>query len=233
MVTCNDEDTSNRVDYDEEGRKLLARVHLLDNDDNDDKGSSQDDDAAMSAFRRAHAYSNPIYRDPTTGGTVHVGNHMAAESLGKLNDMTPAPCRRIVYCLDRQNGKPFQDNPEFTYHDFNIGWWRQTLGHDRYDPIKVLEFFQPFFDFLDAELKEGRAILIHCLAGAHRAGTAGIASLMYLTGMSAEEATKAAKSLRPIINPISDFPKLLQTLEAGLKLKQEQEQAQGAGAGLA
>mmetsp|Transcript_13734 Transcript_13734/g.33267 ORF Transcript_13734/g.33267 Transcript_13734/m.33267 type:complete len:223 (+) Transcript_13734:124-792(+) len=214
------EDDNNRVDYDEEGRKLLARVHLLDGE------GSESQDAAASAVRRFHAYSNAIYRDPKTGGTIHVGNHMAAESLDKLNTMTPAPCRRIVYCLDGwgNKGKPFQDDPEFTYLSFNIGWWRQTLGiNNRDDPIKVLEYFQPLFDFLDNELKDGRAILIHCLAGAHRAGTAGIASLMYLTGMSAEEATKTAKSLRPVINPISDFPRLLKTLEEGLKLKAQQQ----------
>lgn len=217
MVKSSEED-NNRVDYDEEGRKLLARVHLL--DDNDKQGSHGED----SAFRRLVAYSNAIYRDPKTGGTIHVGNHMAAESLGKLNAMAPAPCRRIVDCLDGFNvkGKPFQDDPEFTYLSFNIGWWRSTLGNDRDDPVKVLEYFQPLFDFLDAELAAGNAILIHCLAGAHRAGTAGIASLMYLTGMNAEEATKTAISLRPIINPIGDFPRLLKTLEEAFRLKKQQ-----------
>ncbi|KAL3935365.1 MAG: hypothetical protein SGBAC_009109 [Bacillariaceae sp.] len=221
MTITSIQDESNRVDFDDEGRKLLARVHLL----NETEQRLPQDGAAATVARRFRSFSNPIYKDPKTGGTIHVGNYMAAESLDSLNAMSPSPCRRIVYCLDGHNGsgKPFQDDPEFTYHNFNIGWWRQTLGNDRDDPIKVAEFFQPYFEFLDRELKDGRAILVHCLAGAHRAGTAGIASLMYLAGMSAEEATIAAKSLRPIINPISDFPRLLKNLETGLKLKQQEQ----------
>lgn len=214
-IQSKDESTKREVDYDEEGRKLLARVHLLDD--------HQDDPKDTITSRRRHQYSNAIYKDPQTGGTIHVGNHMAAESLQKLNNMQPGPCRRIVYCLDGWNDKPFQDDPEFIYLTFNIGWWRSTLGKDRQDPIAVVEYFQPLFDFLDAELAHGQSILIHCLAGAHRAGTAGIASLMYLTGMNALEATETAQKLRPIINPIGDFPELLQTLEEGLKLKRQQQ----------
>ena len=210
---------NDRVDYDEEGRKLLARVGLY-----DDSNTGDTTTTTQQQVRRLHAYSNPIYKDPNTGGTIHVGNHMAAESIDKLNAMEPAPCRRIVYCLDEWGKKPFQDDPEFIYLNFNIGWWRRTLGDDRDNPQKVLEYFTPLFEFLDQELAAGNAILIHCLAGAHRAGTAGIASLMYLTGMNAEEATKTAQTLRPIINPISDFPKLLKTLEEGLELKRRQEQ---------
>jgi protein-tyrosine phosphatase len=35
------------------------------------------------------------------------------------------------------------------------------------------------FDFVESELLAGRNVLIHCLAGAHRAGTAGTSCLMY------------------------------------------------------
>ena len=39
---------------------------------------------------------------------------------------------------------------------------------------------QPLFDFVDSKLGAGESVLIHCLAGAHRAGTAGTACLMHL-----------------------------------------------------
>ena len=68
------------------------------------------------------------------------------------------------------------------------------------EPAAVATFFAPLFDFLDSEMAAGNVVLIHCLAGAHRAGSAGVATLMYYTGMSVREATAAAKKLRPAIN---------------------------------
>ena len=35
------------------------------------------------------------------------------------------------------------------------------------------------FDFVDKATAEGHGVLIHCLAGAHRAGTAGVAYIMH------------------------------------------------------
>ena len=91
------------------------------------------------------------------------------------------------------------------------------MRHVKSKPLAVLEFFKSLFVFLDDELGQGNSVLIHCLAGAHRAGTAGVASLMYLVGMDAAEATIAAKALRPAINPIGSFPQLLGLLDAGMK----------------
>ena len=77
-------------------------------------------------------------------------------------------------------------------------------------------------------------MLVHCLAGAHRAGTTGIISLMHfqvdenneneyddkgdendegdevdedilVQGLDSSEGIKRAKSRRPIIEPIGDF----------------------------
>ena len=58
--------------------------------------------------------------------------------------------------------------------------------------------------------------MVHCLAGAHRAGTTAIAWLMYAEKLSFENARKKAKSLRDCISPIGDFSDLLQSLEFGL-----------------
>ena len=115
---------------------------------------------------------------------------------------------------DGDGSRHHESNPEFKYLTFPIGRWR---SHVNRDPSEVHNFFVPLFEFLDAELGSGNSVLIHCLAGAHRAGTAGIASLMYLCGMDSTEATGAAKKLRPAINPIGDFPVLLQILERGMK----------------
>lgn len=209
------------IDYDEEGRQLLARVHLLEREDS--ARAQQQHDGPLSPrvmkLKKLNAKSTIIYHDPTTGGAIHVGNTIAASSINHLNAMPPSPCRRIVHCMGTKRfaQRPFRDDPDFLYLDFPIAQWKNLIGYDKCgDSMQVLRFFQPLFDFLDREMRQGKVVLIHCLAGAHRAGTTGIASLMYLTGMSAQEATKTAKSLRPIIDPIGDFPRLLQLLDEGL-----------------
>ena len=67
--------------------------------------------------------------------------------------------------------------------------------------------------FVDESLAAGQPVLIHCLAGAHRAGTAGIACLMHLCDLDAKPAIATAKLARPAINPIGDFPNLLKLLQ--------------------
>ena len=62
--------------------------------------------------------------------------------------------------------------------------------------------------------------MIHCLAGAHRAGCAAISWLMYKENKSFKEATLAAQSKRDAIDPIGSFPVLLSKLEKALSNKE-------------
>eukprot|EP01013_Petalomonas_cantuscygni_P008313 TRINITY_DN21032_c0_g1_i1.p1 TRINITY_DN21032_c0_g1~~TRINITY_DN21032_c0_g1_i1.p1 ORF type:complete len:314 (-),score=24.86 TRINITY_DN21032_c0_g1_i1:191-1132(-) len=80
----------------------------------------------------------------------------------------------------------------------------------------VATFFRPLFEFVSEELSAGRNVLIHCLAGAHRAGTAGIACLMFLAGLPLDTAVRTAQAARPAICPIGDFPLLLRGLQTAL-----------------
>jgi protein-tyrosine phosphatase len=41
-----------------------------------------------------------------------------------------------------------------------------------------LNFFKPCHDFIDEALKRGENVMVHCLAGAHRAGTTGVSYMM-------------------------------------------------------
>lgn len=197
-------ESSSAVDYAEEGRKLLAKVNLSD---------------AGSTTKSRYNYANAIYKHSQTGASVYVGNYMAASSMDVL-DNSLQTCRRIVFCQDTDGTKYFESNPDFVYLSFNIGRWRWLVEQPQ-TPEAVVAFFQPLFEFLDTELSQGNSILIHCLAGAHRAGTAGIASLMHLTGMDATDATKVAQELRPIIHPIGSFPTLLKLLDKGMKKKKK------------
>lgn len=83
-------------------------------------------------------------------------------------------------------------------------------------PEKAVAYFKGHLEWIEAELAQGNNVLIHCLAGAHRAGTAGIASLMWLMKLSSEEAIPMAKVLRPAIEPIGGYPLLLAQLSTGL-----------------
>ncbi len=53
---------------------------------------------------------------------------------------------------------------------------------------------------------------VHCLAGAHRAGTTGVACLVHFADMDVPEAIRLAKRLRPIIDPIGQLPEFLNRL---------------------
>ena len=86
-------------------------------------------------------------------------------------------------------------------------------------------FVDPLFAFIDSALSKGNSVLVHCLAGAHRAGTTGCLCLMHYAGesqshcfagfgltrpdMDASTAVAAAKKLRPVIDPIGHLPEFL------------------------
>lgn len=55
---------------------------------------------------------------------------------------------------------------------------------------QVMAFVQQLFDFVEGALAAGSSVLIHCLAGAHRAGTTGCLLLMHKTGLGADQVSK-------------------------------------------
>ena len=76
---------------------------------------------------------------------------------------------------------------------------------------------------IDRALENGHNVLIHCLAGAHRAGTTAIAYLMHRAKLDVRSAIISAKLCRPIISPIGSFPNLLIRLDMALKEKRVDE----------
>ena len=62
------------------------------------------------------------------------------------------------------------------YCDFSIAHWRaMTDATDK----SILSFCSELFTFIEDALMHGESVLIHCLAGAHRAGTTGITCLIH------------------------------------------------------
>jgi Dual specificity phosphatase, catalytic domain len=78
-----------------------------------------------------------------------------------------------------------------------------------YSNLINLVFVDPLFSFIDSALSRGASVLVHCLAGAHRAGTTGCLCLMRYADMDPATAIRAAKSLRPVIDPIGHLPEFL------------------------
>lgn len=196
------------VDYAAEGLELLRRVNL---------------NLAEAPQRYDHA--NAIYKHPETGALLYVGNAQVATS--KLS-LTKLGISRIVFCQDRDGDMAFANDPSFRYLPFPIGMWREGRGALRgwqggkfHGDVcqNALAFFEPLFTFVDVELAAGQNVLIHCLAGAHRAGSAGIACLMHRCKLSFADATALAQTARPAIQPIGGFPRLLGALEAALANK--------------
>ena len=144
-------------DYAERGRELLARVNL--GGDGSGRPGRYDD-------------ANAIYQHPDTGARLYVGNFRIATSRAKLAAVEGGGCQRIVFCQDQDGKMAFRYDKAFVYLPFSIGKFRSARGVGR-DPSLTLAFFAPLFAFVDEQLGGGQNVLIHCLAGAHRAGTAG------------------------------------------------------------
>ena len=78
---------------------------------------------------------------------------------------------------------------------------------------EMLKFFTPVFDFCDAAISRNEGVLIHCIAGAHRAGTTGTALLMYKHGWDRKTAFDFVKSKREQVDVYGAFRVLLRGLE--------------------
>jgi protein-tyrosine phosphatase len=107
----------------------------------------------------------------------------------------------------------------FSYFRFPIS------NHWREKNIKTTEgvrvYFAPVFAWIDQCTSEGKNVLIHCLAGAHRAGTTSVAYIMHAGQYELKTALTAAQHARSIINPIGMFPELLDTLDAAIREDKE------------
>ena len=181
------------MDFDREARRLHAALGL-------DGRSS-----------RTYNDMDKIWVDQKTGGAIWVGNEVAAK--GPLEEFEEQNIDAVVNCTDDMPN--YLEGAGPIYYRFNVAYHSQHSA----DPSSLATFVGKLFVFVDAALAAGRSVLVHCLAGAHRAGTTGVLLLMYKEGLSAEAAVAAAQARRPIINPIGQLPLLLRRYEA---LREEQ-----------
>ena len=73
-------------------------------------------------------------------------------------------------------------------------------GYMRSTPESILEFLKPFVDFVDEAVNSGRSVLVHCVAGAHRAATAGCLLLMHYHQLGAKVRVHTAPTVMPTLS---------------------------------
>jgi len=182
------------LDFDDEARKLWARLNL--------------DPRAIQGNKW-----NPvdaIWRHPSGCGTIFVGNQTAAENIQMLRQLG---ITHVVNCTVGSSQIPnFHENKDsgITYFRFPISFWSSNV--DQSD-ASVVAFMLPMFTFVEEAVASGGCVLVHCLAGAHRAGTTGCALLMHFADMDVYKAVHTAKQLRPIIEPIGTLGMFLQRFQ--------------------
>ena len=180
-----------KEDFDLEAHKLFKKLNI---DISNARGSGYDN-------------LNAIYVNPQTGHKVYCGNINAAQTLSILQEHG---ITHVVNCQEA-GSKNFHENnraANITYFRFPIATWSNSrLCRER----KFFEFFKPFFHFVDKATESG-SVLIHCLAGAPRAGTSSCSYILYKTKSNVASAVRTAKTLRPIIDPIYSLKDLLQYL---------------------
>jgi len=153
---------------------------------------------------------SPIFRHGG-GGSIYVGNVFVAQSLGVLQQFN---ITGVVNCTHGHGALPNFCEGKVggpRYYVFPISTWWTSINATN---ASVYAFTDPMFAFIETEISQGNNVLVHCLAGAHRAGTTGCACLMHFAKMDMEAAVRVAKSLRPIIDPIGQLPVFLARLEA-------------------
>lgn len=188
------------MDYNEEARKLWARLGI--------------DPKSLGKGRNGTKYTNIdlVYRSPE-GGAIYVGDSQAAQDLSLLNQLG---IEAVVNCT---TDIPNYHKHKLNYFNFDVTWWKRqigvfpSIGYEKSSEAemnrKLQDFLRPMLHFVESNIRRGRSVLVHCLAGAHRAGTTGTICLLHFGGLSAKRAETMAKTLRPIIQLIGDFPQLV------------------------
>ena len=204
------------TNYDEEARKLFRELNLQ----------------PPGAGRSRYSNLDAIWKHPQTEASVYVGNAQAASDLRTLRERKICA---IVNCQDATAKNYFEDDTSMHYYRFVVSKLAiqtsrgsRSWKADDLPPIRPLEGgFQAVFDFVQLHLEQGNSVLIHCLAGAHRAGTTGTAWLMYKTQKGVEESLALAKACRPIISPFGTLLELLHRLEAEMREREGQKVESG------
>ena len=188
---------------------------------------------------------SPVFAHTTTGSVLYVGNEEAACDHGGL--LREHNIRHIVNCRAGRSKKPHsidRHGKSETFHFSVENYWRfcfydGNLIHEEQGMTSqrstcphgdmhvrlvdsnagTLAFFFPVFEWIWNKLSQGHNVLVHCLVGAHRAGTTAVGFVMWRQWMNVGtcdvlEALRSVKERRLIVDPLGGFATLLCRLEA-------------------
>ena len=105
---------------------------------------------------------------------------------------------------------------------YPLGEWEKRGVEVLHSPIsdftapslsQLLEILQ----WIDARVREGKRVLIHCMGGLGRSGTVAVAWLMYSKSLRLREALRRVRSLRPGAVETSEQMEVLWELQEFLK----------------
>lgn len=153
-----------------------------------------------------------IYVHEKTGAKLFIGNQKAARCEATLVN---EQIFHIVNCQDATAVNFFAGDPRFCYKRFPVESWWQARDVDTH--AGILAFFEALHSWIDQALANGNNVLVHCLMGAHRAGTAGVSFMMRQGGFDVQTAIRLVKWQRTIVDPFGHF------LDALLRLQQAYE----------
>lgn len=140
---------------------------------------------------------------------MFIGDEFAARSLDFLED------NNITHIVNAKGpgGQNYHEKDDnFTY--FYFGVCKLSSDHAKLTSHKaVLNAFEPVHSFIDAALAAGKSVLVHCAAGAHRAGTTGVSYMMRAAQLTFKDAYMMAKKVRPVVDPFGSLKQLLLKLE--------------------
>jgi len=177
----------------------------------DDEGAKLIADLKLSSGSRYSAL-DAIWQNLQTKGKVYVGNITAAKSKQVLSAYK---ITHIVNCQDLKSENFHESDPSFSYFRFPISYWMRA--ENVYLQEGVVAYFQEVFDWIDRATAAGHSVLIHCLAGAHRAGTTGVAYVMHAGRLDLTTSRALATHCRPAINPILGLDELLRRYDEARK----------------
>ena len=132
-----------KLDFDEEARKLFKSININPGE-----------------IGGEYNYLDPIWRHPTSGGVLYVGNQTAAQD---LQIQATHKITHVVNCTaDMPNYHEGKTGAMPKYYRFDVSnHWRYLNSREN----SVQDFVAPLFRFIDEALTNGNGVLVHCLAG--------------------------------------------------------------------
>jgi len=144
-------------------------------------------------------------------GGLYLGNRAASE------DFPYFKAKNISVVVDMAGCK-YKYPPNLIPHVLCI----EAEDVDAYD---LTEHFEKCFDFIHEHRKNGRGVLVHCMAGVSRSATIVIGYLMRYQNMDLKTAYQFVKKKRTCIGPNKGFIQQLMQYDKNVKVILEKELA--------